>query len=97
MSDKFQTLHPDPHKQGTKIDQGKYQTIKSAILSLLYKQGEIRFKDLPSAVNNELDVEFEGSISWYVTTIKLDLEARGLIERVPNARPQRLRLTSRDA
>ncbi len=97
MSDKFQTLHPDPHKQGTKIDQGKYQTIKSAILSLLDKQGEIRFKDLPSAVNNELNVEFEGSISWYVTTIKLDLEARGLIERVPDARPQRLRLTSRDA
>ena len=34
----------------------------------------------------------EGSISWYVTTVKLDLEARGLIERVPRSRPQRLRM-----
>ena len=31
------------------------------------------------------------SVGWYATTVKLDLEARGLIERVPDARPQRLR------
>jgi hypothetical protein len=34
----------------------------------------------------------EGSISWYVTTVKLDLEARGLIARVPGSHPQRLRM-----
>lgn len=32
-----------------------------------------------------------GSVSWYTTTVKLDLEARGELERVPGSRPQRLR------
>ena len=36
--------------------------------------------------------KFDGSISWYVTTIKLDLEARGIIERIPKKRPQTLKL-----
>jgi hypothetical protein len=35
---------------------------------------------------------FEGSVSWYVTTVKLDLETRGVVERVPGQKPQRLRL-----
>jgi Family of unknown function (DUF6958) len=32
-----------------------------------------------------------GSVGWYTTSVNLDLEARGLIERVPGAQPQRLR------
>ena len=50
------------------------------------------FKDLPAAVESALERPFDGSVSWYVTTVKLDLEARGVIVRVPKARPQRLRL-----
>jgi len=41
-----------------------------------------------------LQSSFDGSISWYVTTVKLDAEARGLIQRVPKSRPQRLRLAA---
>jgi hypothetical protein len=29
-----------------------------------------------------------GSVSWYTTTVKLDLEARGGIARVKGAKPQ---------
>jgi hypothetical protein len=36
--------------------------------------------------------EFRGSIGWYTTIIKLDLEARGLIELIPDKKPQHLRL-----
>jgi hypothetical protein len=36
---------------------------------------------------------FNGSVMWYVTTVKLDLEARGEIKRVPNSRPQLVKLT----
>jgi hypothetical protein len=31
------------------------------------------------------------SVGWYVTTVKLDLEARKRIERVPGSNPQLLR------
>jgi hypothetical protein len=36
--------------------------------------------------------EFRGSIGWYTTIVKLDLEARDLIERITDKKPQPLRL-----
>lgn len=91
MEEKILTLHPQG-KQGVNISRAKYDTIREAILKAAAKEGEIRFKDLPAAVEEELQRPFDGSLSWYVTTVKLDLEARGLIERVPGSSPQRLRL-----
>lgn len=35
---------------------------------------------------------FDGSIGWYYTTIKLDLEARREIERIPGSKPQLIRM-----
>ncbi len=91
MEEKILTLHPDG-KQGVNISKEKYETIRQAILSILGEQGETFFKDLPAAAERKLDRAFDGSISWYVITVKLDLEARGLIIRVPKSSPQRLRL-----
>jgi hypothetical protein len=34
---------------------------------------------LNKAVSQTLEGKFEGSIGWYYTTVKLDLEARGVI------------------
>jgi hypothetical protein len=50
------------------------------------------FRALMEDVEAELAGRFERSIPWYVTTVKLDLEARGESERVPHSSPQRLRL-----
>ena len=91
MEEKILTLHPDG-KQGVNISKEKYETIRQAILSILGEQGETFFKDLPAGVEPKLERDFDGSISWYVITVKLDLEARGLIIRVPKSSPQRLRL-----
>ena len=91
MEEKILTLHPDG-KQGVNISKEKYETIRQAILTILGDQGETLFKDLPAEVEQKLERGFDGSISWYVTTVKLDLEARGLITRVPKSSPQRLRL-----
>ena len=51
------------------------------------------FNDLLKEVNQELEASFEGSVSWYVTIVKLDLEARGELERIPGSSPQNLQLT----
>lgn len=90
MTDRILTLHPDG-KQGVNIEALKYEEIKQAILASLTHR-ELLFRDLPAAVSAHLTAPFDGSIGWYTTTVKLDLEARGLIERVPGHSPQKLRL-----
>lgn len=85
------TLHPEG-KQGVNISRAKYDSIRSAILDTVEAEGQIQFKDLPAAVEARLQQPFDGSLSWYVTTVKLDLEARGLLKRIPGSSPQRLRL-----
>lgn len=91
MEEKILTRHPEG-KQGVNISRQKYDHIKDAILRVLHERGEIAFKDLPEAVADQLAGVFEGRMMWYVVTVKLDLEARGLIERVPKKTPQRVRL-----
>ena len=89
--ERITTLHPEQGKSGVNVSREKYDAIRAAILESVRDHGEITFKDLTQEVRRKLEGTFEGSISWYVTTVKLDLEARGLIERVPGSRPQRLR------
>lgn len=92
MKDTVRTLHPEK-KQGVNISREKYELIRKAILSTLRSQKEISFMNLSRAVEKEVNGKFEGSVMWYVTTVKLDLEARGEIKRVPNSRPQLVKLT----
>jgi len=94
MEEKILTQHPQG-KQGTNISKAKYDQIKAAILQTVQNEGQISFTGLTNRIKAELEGNFEGSIPWYVTTVKLDLEARGLIERVPNVSPQQLRLVER--
>jgi hypothetical protein len=91
VEEKILTKHPDPSKQGVRISKAQYDLIRETILDLLRAKGETTFTELTNAVNERLEGEFDGSISWYVTTVKLDLEARSVIERVPRSKPQRLR------
>jgi len=86
MSDRIMTLHPDPDKKGVNIDREKYEAIKDALIDILKEKGEVRFGELPGLVSEHLPA-FDGSVSWYVTTVKLDLEARKIIERIPGRSP----------
>jgi hypothetical protein len=90
----IQTEHPQG-KQGVNISQAKYDVIRDAILETLDTHGEMTFKALSQTVNEKLQGKFDGSISWYVTTVKLDLEARQIIKRVSTTGPQRLQLVAK--
>lgn len=92
MKDTIRTLHPEK-KQGVNISREKYEIICEAILSTLRAQKQMTFMNLSRAVEKEVNGTFEGSVMWYVTTVKLDLEARGLVKRVPGSRPQLVKLT----
>jgi len=91
MRDTIRTLHPQK-KQGVNISKEKYEIICEAILSILQAHKEITFRNLSRAVEKKVNGNFEGSVTWYVTTVKLDLEARGKVKRVPNSRPQLVKL-----
>jgi len=91
MKDMIRTLHPQK-KQGVNISREKYEIIRKAIMATLRAQKEMSFMNLSRAVEKEVNGTFEGSVNWYVTTVKLDLEARGTVKRVPNSRPQLVKL-----
>jgi hypothetical protein len=92
MEAKILARHPDKTKQGVNISKQKYETIREQIIAALREGGEVIFKDLPAIVRKKLGGKFDGSIPWYTTVVKLDLEARKVIERVPQSKPQRIRL-----
>lgn len=94
MEERILTRHPEKGKSGVNISEDKYNVIQASILESLRTNEEMTFQDLTQDVQRKLRGSFEGSIPWYVTTVKLDLEARGEIERVPDAKPQRLRLVA---
>jgi len=91
MKDMIRTLHPQK-KQGVNINKEKYEIIRKAIFSTLKQNKEMSFTKLANAVEKEVNGTFDGSVKWYVTTVKLDMEARGEVKRVPNSRPQLVRL-----
>ena len=95
MDEKILTLHPDQGKSGVNISRNKYDAIKEALVESLRTNGEMTFTGLNQDAHAKLERHFDGSITWYVTTVKLDLEARGIIERIPKTRPQKLRLVEK--
>lgn len=94
MEERILAQHPDPTKQGVRISRAKYDTVRTAILEALRDGGPLTFEELTDAVEARLAGHFDGSVSWYVTTVKLDLEARGEVERTPGAGPQQIRLVA---
>lgn len=82
----------NPGKQGVRVDRTKYEVIEECIMSVLTRYGELAFQNLPAKVRTVLKEPFDGSIGWYTTTVKLDMERRGIVERIPGIKPQRLRL-----
>ncbi len=92
--EKFVCETPTPGKKPTRIDKWKYTAVRRAILKSIPNQGEgLPFKELAKHVEKNLsreELQKLGSVGWYTTTVKLDLEVRGEIKRIDKASPQRL-------
>ena len=88
---KIMTKHP-AGKTGRSISREKYDTVKEALLGALASR-ELTHEELIAALDRKLK-SFDGNISWYGETVKLDLEARKLVERT-GTKPQRYRLKGR--
>jgi hypothetical protein len=87
--EKILTKHP-LGKSGKNIDRKKYETLKKAILATL-RNRELTHTELFSQLNKSLKSKFSGNVSWYGETVKLDLEAKKIIERT-SSKPQKYRL-----
>ena len=94
MEEKILTLHPEG-KQGVNISKQKYEMMRGIIIQILKEKGELTFTGLGKEVAKKLKGKYEGSIGWYYTTVKLDLEARKVIARIPKSKPQMIRLNEK--
>ena len=85
---------PTPGKKPTRIDRWKYEAVRRAIRKVVPLTGEgVPFRELPARVERALTERERtdlGSTSWYTTTVKLDLEVRRELRRIPGSSPQRL-------
>jgi hypothetical protein len=86
----IQTLHPDEGKKNKRISLLKYNFIKENIIKIL-KQKQLTHNELMEALYTSIKDDFEGGVQWYGETVKLDLEARQIIERM-KTKPEKYKL-----
>jgi hypothetical protein len=84
---------PTPGGAPTRIPRWKFEAVRAAILAAVPDGGDgLPFADLPAAAARHLSPDQRdrlGSLGWHVTTVKLELEVRGELRRLPGS-PQRL-------
>lgn len=92
---KARVLNVNHPGKSTSIPQERYDLVSAAILAVVPKDSDgVLLTRLAGLVKDRLSAnerDAVGSVNWYVTAVKLDLEARKRIERVPHSSPQRLR------
>lgn len=91
---KILTLHPQG-KKGVNILRKKYDIIRHFILKTIEENKQISYSKLSDKAVEEL-TDFDGKVVWYIVSVKLDLEARNIIERVPKTSPHELRISSQE-
>ena len=90
---KIQTRHPQ-RKSGRSISREKYDQVRAAILEVL-DRGELTHTELMARLDARLRNRFDGNPHWYGETVKLDLEARRVIERSDSRPPMYRRVDRR--
>lgn len=88
-TEKIQTLHPTPGKTNKNISLEKYNVIRDNILLILQGK-EMTHTELMESLYERLKDTFQGGVQWYGETVKLDLEARNILERT-GLKPEKYR------
>lgn len=85
---------PTPGSKPTRILQWKYDAVRKAILRVVpKKEPGVVFMSLPDLVEKKLtkkELAELGSVGWYTTTVKLNMEVEKELKRVSGSKPQRL-------
>ncbi|NBD28830.1 MAG: hypothetical protein GVY31_02185 [Alphaproteobacteria bacterium] len=79
----------------TNIPKWKFDLIRGHILALVDAAGPdgLLWKGLSDEVAARLNADEKarlGNVGWHTVTVKLELECRGELKRVPKASPQRI-------
>lgn len=92
---KIQLKHPQG-KKAVSISEDKYELLKAEIVKYLTEKTDGTFSDISKTITQNFkdeEIKFDGSLNWYLEWVKLDLEARQIIARVPKTSPQKYTLT----
>ena len=76
------------------IDRAKYKSVHDAIIATLKERGPASIIELFEGVKGHLPADFKGPVQWCTFSVKLDMEARGELERVQVNRIHRVRYRS---
>jgi hypothetical protein len=90
MDDRVELKHPQG-KKPVSMKKETYDLLKAVFLKSLREEGEATLAEVVRASAAELKrggTTFEGSLPWHLEWVKLDLEARNLIKRIPGT-PQK--------
>ena len=90
MESYIQTLHPQPGKTNKRIVLEKYEFIKAHLLDIVSSQ-ELTHTELMEELYARVKDSFKGGVQWYGEVVKLDLEARGIIDRT-KSKPEKYKL-----
>ena len=90
MDQKVQLKHPQG-KNPINMSKNKYDLLKPVVLKYLRAQAKATFTEISAGIAQDFKrnkTKFKGSLPWYLEWVKLDLEARKILKRVPNTSPQ---------
>ncbi|QOI96491.1 MAG: hypothetical protein HRU69_02875 [Flammeovirgaceae bacterium] len=93
--EKIQLKHPQG-KKAVSINKDKYDLLSTETIQYLAEKKDGSFLEMKKSIAQSFKdkkIIFNGSLNWYLEWVKLDLEARQIISRVPKTLPQKYKLT----
>ncbi len=76
---KINTLHPD-RKSGVVMHERVYEMVSEFIMNTIYDAKELTLTSLLEKAELDFSDPLEGNLAWHFLHVKLDLEARNLIQ-----------------